>query len=193
MTRMCSTLPLEYAIKKLKDKNLCVEIGTYYAGWTKYLSDYFTNVITFQTPDMNKLNNVGSTDGEFSEDGLKWKQLMKQRLPEEYHNRYDFNFLTEQIQGIKNVMQILHNSPPAVSFEYQFDLCTIDITRDPEEHLKQYKYWKNKGKLGSIILMGVYDVKPYDNFSITQKDFFQKIETNWYFYEGDSRYIIIEL
>jgi hypothetical protein len=190
---MCSTKPLDYAITKLKNKNLCIEVGGYYAGWTKYLASKFNSVIAFQTPDAAKLNHIGTTDGEFSEDGLKWKELMRSRVPDKYHGKYSFDFLAEQIQNLDNVMQILHNSPPTVEFNYAFDLCTIDITRDPVELCKQYNYWKNKGNKNSVILMGIYKPMPYDNFAITQDEFLEQIETNWYFYDQDPRYIIIEL
>jgi len=114
-------------------------------------------------------------------------------LPEQYHGNYNFNLLAEQIHDLNNVMQILHDSPPSINFNYTFDLCTIDITRDPAELYKQYLYWKNKGNKNSIILMGIYYPTQYDNFVMSQQDFLNKIETNWYYYEEDKRYILIEL
>lgn len=193
MTRMCGTAPLDYAITQLKKTELCVEIGTYYGGWTKHLSTKFNNVITFQTPCFEKLNNAGTTSGEFSEDGLKWKKMMQQRLPEQYREEYSFDLLANQIKDLNNVMQILHNSPPLLEFNYNFDLCTIDITRDPGELYNQYIYWKNKGNKNSILLMGIYQPREYDNFSITQKQFLDSIEYNWHFYPQDNRYILIKL
>lgn len=193
MTRMCGLKPLEYAINKLNNKSLCVEIGCYYAGWTKYLSTQFDSVIAFQTPKTEKLNNVGTTDGEFSEDGLKWKELMRSRLPEKYHGRYSFDLLAEQVEDLNNVMTILHHSPPIVPFSYEFDLFTYDISRDPTEQLRHYKWWRNKGKPGSVMLMGIYDVKPYDNFQITTDEFLSQIDHKWEKIPVDERYILIYL
>lgn len=190
---MCSLKPIEYCLNKLSSKNTAIEIGTYYAGWTDLLAQNFDQVISFQSPDANKLNHVGANTGEFSEEGLQWKQLMKQRLPEQYQEMYSFDYLAELVCDYKNVMQILHTSPPNVSFPYTFDLCTIDITRDPKEHLKQYRYWKDKGHADSVILMGIYKPKEYDTFKLTQDQFLNSIEHNWHYFPDDDRYIVIEL
>jgi hypothetical protein len=193
MARMCSLDPIEYGLSKLSNVYTAIEVGTYYGGWTGFLAQHFDQVISFQSPDTNKLNHVGVSTGEFSEEGLKWKELMKQRLPIEYQDLYSFDYLAELVSSYPNVMQILHTSPPNVSFPYTFDLCTIDISRDPKEHLKQYSYWKNKGNNNSIILMGIYQPREYDNFSITQRQFLDSIEHSWHFYPQDNRYILIEL
>ena len=190
---MCSINPLDYAIERLKNKDLCIEIGCYYGGWTQHLSKKFNNVVAFQTPKSKKLNNVGTTDGEFSEEGLRWKELMRKRLPEEYQGRYSFDLLAKQIEDLNNVMTILHHSPPTVPFPYEFDLLTYDISRDPTEQLRHYNWWKNKGKKNSLILMGIYDVKPYDQFQITTEEFLSQIDHKWERISIDERYILIYL
>ena len=67
MTRMCQLDGIDHALNKLSTKKIAIELGTYYAGWTKYLAEKFDYVISFQTPKKHKLNNVGSEEGEFSE------------------------------------------------------------------------------------------------------------------------------
>lgn len=190
---MCSIKPIEYALEKLQNKHTAIEIGTYYFGWTEFLSNNFQQVVSLQSPNSNKLNHVGNKNGEFSEDGLKWKQVMRERLPSEYHGLYSFDYLASLVSKKENVLQLLHTSPPTVDMLYTFDLCTIDITRDPSELFKQYNYWKNKGNKNSIILMGIYEPKEYDDFKFTQQDFFNSIQHNWYYYPEDKRYILIEL
>lgn len=193
MTRMCGEKPLDYAISKLQNRNTCIEVGAYYAGWTKHLAKHFDHVISFQTPKTEKLNNVGTTDGEFSEDGLPWKENMKKRLPEKYHGRYSFDLLAEEVQDLPNVMTVLHHSPPTVPFPYTFDLMTYDISRDPTEQLRHYRWWKNLGNPGAVMLMGIYDVKPYDNFEVSTEEFYDSIEHRWEKFPLDERYTVIYL
>lgn len=193
MARMCSTKPLEHCISKLKNKHTAIEIGTYYFGWGQFLSERFDQVITLQSPESAKLNHVGSSKGEFSEDGLKWKQVMRERLPEDLHGDYSFDYLAKLIEPFPNVMQILHTSPPTIEFPFTYDLCTIDITRDPSELKKQYDYWKTKGNKDSILLMGIYAPREYDTFEFSQEDFLNSIEEDWEYYTPDPRYILIHL
>lgn len=193
MTRMCGLTPLDYVIGKSENKKMCIEVGAYYAGWTKYLSTQFENVIAFQTPRTNKLNNVGTSDGEFSEEGLKWKKIMQERLPEEYRGKYSFDLLAQEVQDLDNVMTVLHHSPPTIYFPYTYDLMTYDISRDPTEQLRHYKWWRKLANPRAIMLMGIYDVKSYDNFQVTTEEFYDSIEETWEKCPVDNRYIVIYL
>jgi len=193
MTRMCQLDGIDHALNKLSTKKIAIELGTYYAGWTKYLAEKFDYVISFQTPKKHKLNNVGSEEGEFSEEGLRWKEIMREKLPPEHQTYYSFDYLAELIEPHDNVLQLLHHSPPTVPFNYTFDLWTYDISRDPAEQLKQYKFWRNYGKPGSVMLMGIYHPQSYDNFEMTPQEFLDQINEKWEYVPNNKRYICIYL
>lgn len=191
--RMCSLKPLEYC-RERSNHGRAVEIGTYYAGWTAWLSQNYHEVISLQTPNSKKLNHVEDTDqGEFSEGNLPWKTVMRERLPNEYHGLYDFNFLAQRVSELPNVACMLCESPPAISWTWGFDLCTIDMSRDPEENLKQYRYWSNWGNKSAIMLIGIYRPRDYDRFNITVDDLLGSIEHQWEFLPFDNRYIMVRL
>lgn len=190
MSRMCSLKPLEASIERLTVQNTAIEVGTYYAGWTRWLAEHFNQVITLQTPHSNKLNHIEDTaEGEFSEN-LPWKNIMRSRIPEQYHSKYDFNFLAEQVSDLSNTLTVLQASPPSVQLPWTWDLCTIDISRDPAEHLRQYKYWRHSANPGGSLLMGIYKPTDYDSFALTQTQFLDSITQPWSW--TDDNYIIVE-
>ena len=62
MARMCSLNPIEYSLSKLSSVHTAIEVGTYYGGWTSFFAKHFNQVISFQSPDTNKLNHVVKKD-----------------------------------------------------------------------------------------------------------------------------------
>jgi hypothetical protein len=189
---MCSLNPIDECLQQLAHKGTAIEIGTYYAGWATYLSRHFEQVITIQTPNRNKLNHIeDTTEGEFSEQ-LPWKAIMRSRIPEQYHQRYDFNYLADQVFALDNVVTILQESPPSVHLPWTWDLCTIDISRDPAEHQLQYEYWRNSANAGAKMLMGIYKPRAYDKFDREQTAFLDNINEPWQWVAGDDNYIIVD-
>jgi hypothetical protein len=116
---------------------------------------------------------------------------MRSALPVQYQGEYDFNYMVDNIRDMQNVTPILTASPPKFDWYWKFDLCAIDISRFPDENLKQYSYWKQHANVGAIMLIGVYKLKPTDS-GITLDHFMSCIDTYCDFVPGYEDYIYIK-
>ncbi len=166
-------------IKETKPK-IVVEIGTYYGGWTKFLSENTssdTRIFTFQTPERRRLNHLADTTqgennilpdyvvealtqdypetwGNFT--AQNWKDLAKQSLDKKYHGMYDFNLLADAISNDKKITCILATSPLPYPWPVKYDLCTINLSYHLDDNLKQIDYWIKYAKKNGILCISSY-------------------------------------
>lgn len=155
-----------------------VEVGTYYGGITKQLSELlpYSHFFAVQAYKDSKLNHMPDTArGEYSQGNAEenidpklknkdWKRSVKKYFPEEYHDYYDFNLLAGTFQDSDNVTLILDTSPFKYDWKIGFDLVIFDISPEIQENIRQFDYWKKYGNKDSYILMGAYT---------HQKEFFE--------------------
>jgi hypothetical protein len=181
--------PLLWTIDQCSNHDLAIEVGTYYGGWTGVLSAAYKRVITLQT--MSESTLMHFYDTQHVDTDPKFRSYMRRSLPVQYQGNYDFNYMVDNIRDMRNVTPILSGSPPKLDWHWKFDLCTIDISRFPDENLKQYRYWKQHANPGAIMLIGVYKLRPYD-FVITLKHLMSSIETHCDFVPVDDNYIYIK-
>lgn len=181
--------PLLWTIDQCSNRDLAIEIGTYYGGWTGALSAAYKRVITLQTMTESTLMNFYDT--QHIDTNPTFRSYMRRSLPVQYQGKYDFNYMVDNIRDMKNVTPILSRSPPNLDWHWKFDLCTIDISRFPDENLKQYRYWKQHANPGAIMLIGVYKLRPYD-FVITLDHLMSSVETYCDFVPVDDNYIYIK-
>jgi hypothetical protein len=162
---MSPTDVLDHIIKLNPTAKTIVDVGAYYCGWSKYMADKLpeATVYALQTPNEKKLNHIiDTTEGELSEfDILGWKKHMKGMLEEKYHQYYDFNLYAKEIQSRKNLVGILAESP---GWNTNFDICMIAMTKDPNENLKQYQYWRQFINYNGVILLAAYNELTHDKF-----------------------------
>ena len=192
--------PLQWAIDQCVKKELAIEVGTYYGGWTELLSNAYDQVITLQIMSDANLMHFYKTlsllpSDNWADDDTEpdiIAKYMRSALPEKYHDRYDFNYMVEIVRDMKNVTPILTESPPTLDWHWKFDLCTIDISRFPVENLKQYNYWKQHANLGAMMLIGVYKLWPDDDVAMTLKQFMSSIDTHCDFVPVNDNYIYIK-
>lgn len=189
---MSEHAPLIWAINNCNRRDLAIEVGTYYGGWTGVLSAAYNNVITLQCMSDTKLMHFHNTQYDDAGNKHEFGAYMEKSLPSQYHGRYDFNYMVDNIHNMQNVTAILSESPPKIDWHWKFDLCTVDISRRPEENLKQYEYWKQHARTGAIMLMGVYKLKPHDNESLTLEQFMSTIDSHCDFVPGCLDYIYIK-
>jgi hypothetical protein len=183
--------PLLWAIDQCSNRNIAVEVGTYYGGWTGVLSAAYNQVITLQTMADSTLMHFYKTQQPDAGNNPNMGSYMKRVLPAQYHGNYDFNYMVDNIREMRNVTPILTASPPKFDWHWKFDICAIDISRFPDENLKQYRYWKQHANPGAIMLIGVYTLKPYDSV-ITLRHLMSSIETHCDFVPVDDNYIYIK-
>lgn len=180
MITQTPALPLDYCISRC-NLGTAIEIGTYYGGWTKHLADSFGHVITLQTLEKHKLNDFDWTQRDHAGVPRVWAERMREQLPLEYQGPYDFNFLVDNIRDINNVTCILTSSPPKIPWCVSYDLCVIDITRSPDENLRQYRFWRQHANTGAILLIGVHCPADYDGWTMTEEQFLAEIVEAWHF------------
>ena len=159
---------------------IVVEVGTYYGGWTKFIeefSDLDTIVFTFQTPNSDKLNHLEDTSkGEHNivpdfvmkklqkdfpntwgkSTVQNWKDLTKKTIDKKYHKMYDFNLLAENMNNNKKAVCILETSPPKFKWPIQYDLCTINLSYDLQDNIRQVNYWIKYIKKSGILCITSY-------------------------------------
>lgn len=179
--------PLLWAIDQCNNKRIAIEVGTYYGGWTRLLSNAYNNVITLQIMSNDRLMHHYKT--QFDKDRALYANTA---LPKKYHTDYNFNYMVENLRNMNGVVPILMESPPIIEWHWKFDLCTIDITRRPEENFKQYNYWKQHANPGAIMLMGVYKLFSQDTVVMTLDQFMSNIDTHCDFVPGYEDYIYIK-
>ena len=173
-------LPLDYCMLRCKF-GTAIEIGTYYGGWTRYLANSFENVVTFQTMQQHRLNDFAWTQHEHAGVQRVWADRMREQLPVQYQGPYDFNFLVDNIKDMDNVTCLLTNSPPRIPWYLRYDLCVIDITRSPDENLRQYMFWRDYANQDGILLIGIHCPADYDGWTITEEQFLSQITEPWHF------------
>lgn len=156
-----------------------IEIGTYYAGWTKYISDNTSEdakIFTFQSPhDLTHLES-SQTDQHDTlpqeiADTLKldtdcwppgdkpnpdWKSSVKKRIPKKYHGMYDFNILAEAVKENKKAIPILCHSPLNFDWPIKYDLGVINITYKVDLNLEQINYWMKYINDDGILCVSTY-------------------------------------
>lgn len=163
---MSPTDVLDYIVTLNPDAKTVADVGAYYCGWSKYMADKLPHatIYAIQSPNPEKLNHIKDThEGELSEfDILGWKKHMKGMLDEKYHGYYDFNLYADEINSKKNIVGILSESP---GWSIDFDICMISMTKDPNENLKQYQFWRQFINKDGILLLAAYNELPNDNFS----------------------------
>jgi hypothetical protein len=186
--------PLLWAIDQCSNRNLAIEVGTYYGGWTGVISAAYNHVITLQSmsdellmPAYKKSMIPPTTHQTDTGTNLNISNQI-----ERYRSRYDFNYMTDVVRDMKNVTPVLTESPPTIDWHWKFDLCTIDISRFPAENLKQYNYWKQHANSGAMMLIGVYTLRPTDDVVITLDQFMSSIDTHCEFVPGYDNYIYVK-
>ena len=205
--------PLLWAIDQCSTHNIAIEVGTYYGGWTGVLSAAYTRVITLQAMSDKKLMNVfyntlptphGTENSvvlnsTVSKKDKKSKKDTKLASSIEISNNvlysvpsYNFSYMVDIVRDMKNVTPILTESPPRLDWHWKFDLCAIDISRFPDENLKQYNYWKKHANPNAMMLIGVYKLKPGDSSAITLDQFMSSIDKHCDFVPGNDNYIYVK-
>jgi len=194
---MSPTDVLDHIVSLNSKAKHIIEVGSYYCGWAKYLSDKMpqATIYALQSPSSDKLNHIKDTsEGELSEfDILGWKKHMKGQLDKKYHQYYDFNLYAQEVNSRSNIVGVLTTSPPT-HWQQNYDICTIALTKDPNENYKQYCYWRTKGNPGSVLLLAAYNLLPGDNYEgefSTRKELIDAIKKMDNVTEFDHEHIIL--
>lgn len=156
---------LDHVISLHPNPKTVIDIGAYYCGWSNYMADQLPNATVYavQSPNPNKLNHIKDTDrGENSQHDIDdWKKIMKDMLPTQYHEYYDFNLFAEQVNKRPNVIGILDQSP-MYNWQINYDICMVTISKDYNENFTQYKYWREYSNPNGILLLAAYEPLDYD-------------------------------
>lgn len=194
---MSPTDVLDYIINLNPNAKTVIDVGAYYCGWSKYMSDKLpgATVYALQSPDRKKLNHIIDTEqGELSQyDILGWKKHMKGILHEQYHKFYDFNLYADEVDSRPNIVGVLTTSPPS-HWHQTYDICTIALTKDPNENYKQYCYWREKKNDGGVLLLAAYNILPGDDYRgelKDRKDFISAVKKLDNIIELDHEHIIL--